>query len=64
MVRKTYTPEQTINKLRGVAILITGYPDSDMMARALARGPFRVMNKPFGESDIITAVNSFLRITR
>lgn len=44
--------------------IITGYPDSDIMARALARGPFGVMNKPFGEQDIITAVNNFLRITK
>ena len=44
--------------------IITGYPDSDMMARALAQGPFGVMNKPFGESDIIAAVNNFLGITR
>ena len=44
--------------------IITGYPDSDMMARALAQGPFGVMNKPFGESDIVTAANNFLRITR
>jgi excisionase family DNA binding protein len=44
--------------------IITGYPDSDMMARALSQGPFGVMNKPFGESDIITAVHNFLRITR
>lgn len=42
-------------------IIITGYPDSDMMARALAQGPFGVMNKPFSASDIITAVNNFLR---
>ena len=42
--------------------IITGYPDSDMMARALAHGPFGVMNKPFGESDIVDAVNNFLRI--
>ena len=42
--------------------IITGYPDSDMMARALAQGPFGVMNKPFGESDIISAVKCFLRI--
>ena len=45
-------------------IIITGYPDSNMMARALAQGPFGVMNKPFSESDVITAVNNFLRITR
>ncbi len=40
-------------------IIITGYPDSEMMARALAQGPFGVMNKPFGESEIIKAVNLF-----
>jgi excisionase family DNA binding protein len=44
-------------------IIITGYPDSDIMARALAQGPFGIMNKPFSESDIVAAVNSFLRIT-
>ncbi|GAJ07288.1 unnamed protein product, partial [marine sediment metagenome] len=44
--------------------IITGYPDSDMMARALAQGPFGVMNKPFGETDIIAAVNNFLRTTQ
>lgn len=44
--------------------IITGYPDSDMMARALAQGPFGVMEKPFGEEDIIAAVNNFLRITQ
>lgn len=43
--------------------IITGYPDSEMMMRALAQGPFGVMSKPFGESDIVTAVNNFLRIT-
>jgi len=44
--------------------IITGYPNSEMMVRALAHGPLGVMRKPFGESDIIAAVNSFLRITR
>ena len=44
--------------------IITGYPDSGMMQRALAHGPFGVMNKPFSESDIIAAVNSFLHATR
>jgi len=42
-------------------VIITGYPDSDMMARALANGPFGVMNKPFSESDILAAVNSFIQ---
>lgn len=44
--------------------IITGYPDSGMMRRALAQGPFGVMDKPFGESDIIAAVNAFLHITQ
>jgi len=44
-------------------VIITGYPDSDVMARALAQGPLGVMSKLFDESDIIAAVNSFLRIT-
>jgi excisionase family DNA binding protein len=51
-------------KPRLAVVIITGYPDSEMMARALVQGPFGVMNKPFGESDIITAVNNFLHITR
>ncbi len=42
-------------------IIITGYPDSDLMMRALAHGPFGVMSKPFRSSDIITAVNNYLR---
>jgi len=44
--------------------IITGYPDSEMMTRALAQGPFGIMSKPFSESDIVTAVNNFLRITQ
>jgi excisionase family DNA binding protein len=44
-------------------IIITGYPNSDMMARALAEGPFGVMNKPFDESDIMAAISTFLRTT-
>jgi excisionase family DNA binding protein len=42
--------------------IITGYPDSEIMSRALAYGPFGVMNKPFGETDIVNAVSSFLGI--
>lgn len=49
-------------KPRLPVIIITGYPDSKIMARALAHGPFGVMNKPFGESDIVNAVSSFLKV--
>ncbi len=44
--------------------IITGYPNSEMMARVLAEGPFGIMNKPFGESDIVQAVNTFLGIVK
>ena len=40
--------------------IITGYPDSDLMAGALAHGPLGVMNKPFRGSDILTVVNTYL----
>lgn len=42
--------------------IITGFPESDIMERALNQGPFGVMNKPFDESDIIAAAENFLRI--
>ncbi len=45
-------------------IIITGYPDSDIMTRALLEGPFGVMNKPFTESDIIAGVKMFLRTVK
>lgn len=42
--------------------IITGYPGSEVMERALKQGPFGVMGKPFDSSDIINAVNSFLKV--
>ena len=42
-------------------VIMTGYPDSDVMARALTQGPFALMNKPFTDRDILTAVNSFIK---
>ena len=41
--------------------IITGYPDSDLMASALARGPLGVMSKPFTADDILSAINNYLR---
>ena len=42
--------------------IITGFPDGELMMKALAHGPFGVMRKPFKESDILTAVNSYMRV--
>ena len=44
--------------------IITGYPSSEMMERAMKEGPLGVMNKPFNDSDIIAAVGSFLHLTQ
>jgi excisionase family DNA binding protein len=41
--------------------IITGYPDSEVMMSAMAGGPFSVMKKPFSISDILAAVNNYLR---
>ncbi|MFC2072681.1 response regulator [Chloroflexota bacterium] len=39
---------------------ISAYLDGDMMTKALNQGPFWIMNKPFGASDIIKGVTSIL----
>ena len=44
--------------------IITGYPDSDLMMKALAYGPFSVMKKPFNSSDILSVVNNYLHFGR
>ena len=41
--------------------IITGYPDSDLMMNALTYGPLGIMNKPFRGSDILAAVDNYLR---
>ncbi len=42
-------------------IIITGYPDSDLMRKALEHGPFMVMKKPFKSDNIINAVRGFVQ---
>jgi excisionase family DNA binding protein len=41
--------------------IVTGYPEGELMARALTYGPFSVMKKPIGETEIIAAVQTSLR---
>jgi excisionase family DNA binding protein len=41
--------------------IITGYPDSDLMMNALTHGPLGVMSKPFRGSDILAAIDNYLR---
>jgi len=41
--------------------IITGYPDSELMARALELGPLGVIAKPFTAAEILNAVNNYLR---
>ncbi|MFC1956738.1 response regulator [Chloroflexota bacterium] len=50
---KVIKPDQLV-------VIITGYPDSEIMGRALKYGPYAVMAKPFDESGILAATRSFL----
>ena len=40
--------------------IITGYPDTALMGRAMEHGPFTVMKKPFTGDDILNIVRSFV----
>lgn len=42
-------------------IIITGYPDSDLMVKAMEYGPFAVMKKPFTGDEILEAVHRYRR---
>lgn len=57
---------ETFRRIREVdsrvpVVIITGYPDSDLMAKALEIGPIGVMMKPFGPVEIQQVVSSFVR---
>jgi excisionase family DNA binding protein len=41
--------------------IITGYPDSDLMGRAMEYGPFTIMKKPFNSDDILNTVRTFAK---
>lgn len=40
-------------------VIITGYPDNDLMNKAMEQGPLLVMKKPFDNDDILQVVHSF-----
>jgi excisionase family DNA binding protein len=39
--------------------IITGFPDSELMVKAMEFGPFMVLKKPFVDDDILNTVHSF-----
>ncbi|MFC1862246.1 response regulator [Chloroflexota bacterium] len=41
-------------------VIITGYPNSEVMGRAMEHGPFMVMKKPFTGDEILNTVRSFV----
>jgi len=43
-------------------VIITGYPDSELMDKAMGCGPFMIIKKPFTESDIIFTINVFMQV--
>ncbi len=42
-------------------VIITGYPDSEIMNRAMEHGPFTVIKKPFTGDDVLNIIHSFTR---
>jgi excisionase family DNA binding protein len=44
--------------------IMTGFPDSDLMVKALAYGPLSVIKKPFRGADILSVMNNYLRFGR
>ncbi|MFC2041110.1 hypothetical protein ACFLTY_02165, partial [Chloroflexota bacterium] len=40
--------------------IITGYPDSELMGKAMEHGPFTVLKKPFTGDEIVNTVRSFV----
>ena len=40
--------------------VITGYPESELMMKALNYGPLGIMKKPFKNTDVLTAVTNYL----
>ncbi|HIE16751.1 MAG TPA: response regulator [Dehalococcoidia bacterium] len=41
--------------------IITGYPESELMVKAIQYGPFVVMRKPISSTDILTALATFIK---
>ncbi len=41
--------------------IITGYPDSDLMRKAMEYGPFVIMRKPFNSDQILDVVLNFAK---
>ena len=55
---------ETLREMRKVnrklpIVIVTGFPDSDLMEKAVQHGPLAILNKPFDDADIINAVKSF-----
>lgn len=42
--------------------IITGFPDSELMASALAQGPFGIIRKPFTTAEVLTVINNYLHL--
>lgn len=59
---------ETLRRIRQIddrlpVVIITGYPDSELMNQALELGPLGVIKKPFGSVEIHRAIDSFLNST-
>lgn len=59
----TFNSDEILRHIRDIKLdasitVITGYPDSESMNRALAYGPLNIIKKPFSTEDIVAFVGS------
>jgi excisionase family DNA binding protein len=55
---------ELFRRIRGIdklvpIVVITGYPDGDLLNKVMEQGPFMVLKKPFSVDEIIKTVRSF-----
>jgi len=49
--------------VRSLTVIVTGYPDSDLLAETMKLGPLTIILKPFDLSEIQRAVEALVQMT-
>ena len=49
--------------IRSLIVIVTGYPDSDLLAETMKLGPLTIILKPFDLSEIQRAVEALVQMT-
>jgi two-component system response regulator (stage 0 sporulation protein F) len=49
--------------VRSLTVIVTGYPDSDLLAETMKLGPLTIILKPFDLGEIQRAVEALVQMT-